>query len=243
MLERRRIDEQGIGALPIRDRANVGEISFLRAAEIVNQRSGGAHGPGVSIEAESFQAAGMQLFEQRAARRLAVECPRVDGRDRQIGCRERGPSRGHLTCRRGRVERSRIAGHDDLARFQHGDFFGQRLQAFRAGVFRGGKFTGGHVEQRDAERRLMARIAGRDGHQKCRLLRLEVIRVGECARRDDANDFAFDDAFGFARIFDLIADGDAKALLDETRDVAYRPHETARRTSESRRHLCLWSAR
>ncbi len=44
MLERRRIDEQGIGALPIRDRANVGEIGFLRAAQIVNQRSCRAHG-------------------------------------------------------------------------------------------------------------------------------------------------------------------------------------------------------
>ena len=217
--ERRRIDEQGICPLPIRDRANVGEISFLRAAEVVNQRSCGAHGPGVSIEAESLQAAGMQLFEQGPARGFAVECPRIDRRERQVGCRERRPSRGQFTCRRGRVERSRIARHNDLARFQHGDFVGQRLQAFRAGVLSGCKFTGGHVEQRDAVRRLVARIAGRNGHQKCRLLRLEVVRVGEGSRRDDANDFTLDDALGFARILDLIADGDAKAFLHEARDV------------------------
>ena len=57
-------------------------------------------------------------------------------------------------------------------------------------------------------------------HQKRRLARVEIVGVGERARRHDADDFALDDALGLARILDLIADGDAEALLHEARDVA-----------------------
>ena len=41
MLERGRIDEQRVGALPVGDRADVREIGFLRAAQVVNERAGG----------------------------------------------------------------------------------------------------------------------------------------------------------------------------------------------------------
>ena len=46
------------------------------------------------------------------------------------------------------------------------------------------------------------------------------MRVGQRAGRDDADDLALDEALGLARVFDLIADGDAETLLDQARDVA-----------------------
>ncbi len=40
-------------------------------------------------------------------------------------------------------------------------------------------------------------------------------------RRDDARDFALDQFLGEPGVFHLVADGDAMALLDEARDVAF----------------------
>ena len=48
---------------------------------------------------------------------------------------------------------------------------------------------------------------------------VEMLRVGQRTRRHHAHDFAFDDALGFFRIFDLIADGDAEAFLHQAREI------------------------
>src|SRR5207248_779 len=61
--------------------------------------------------------------------------------------------------------------------------------------------------------------AARHGREKGRLARVQIRSVGERARRDDPGDFAFDDALGFARVFDLIADGDAVTLANQPAEI------------------------
>ena len=78
---------------------------------------------------------------------------------------------------------------------------------------------------------LMRAEVGDDGHQERRLAGFEVVRVGQRPRRDHPHDLALDDALGLPRVLDLLADGDAVALLDQPRDVAVRGVIRARRTS------------
>ena len=112
----------------------------------------------------------------------------------------------------------RAGGRDDLARLEHGELVGQRLRPVGAVVFRRREFAGGEVEQRDADRAALA-VGRRDGHEKRGLARVEKVGVGQRAGRHDAHDFALDEPLGLLRIFDLIADRDAEAFLDEPRDV------------------------
>ncbi len=65
----------------------------------------------------------------------------------------------------------------------------------------------------------MARAVRRERHDERRFARVEVIRVGQRAGRDDTDDLAFDDALGFPRILDLVANGDAESFFHEARDV------------------------
>ena len=109
VLQRRRIDEQRVGALAVGDRADVREIDLLRrrAGSGRARRRRDRRRP--AVEAEAFEPAGAQLIEQRAARRFEVERPGVDRRDRQrpaaaIAARGAGSRR-----RRRRARRSRAA--------------------------------------------------------------------------------------------------------------------------------------
>ena len=70
MLQRRRIDQQRVGALAVGDRAHVREIDLLRLAQVVDERAGGGDGGRMAVEAEALEAAGAQLIEQRPPRRL-----------------------------------------------------------------------------------------------------------------------------------------------------------------------------
>ncbi len=113
VLERRRIDEERVGALAVRDGADVREVGLLRLAQVVDERAGRGDGRRPALEAEALQAAGAQLIEQRAARRFVVERPAVDRRDRQAGVDERRARLEH----RGAGSRAVVSGrHDDLAR-------------------------------------------------------------------------------------------------------------------------------
>ena len=81
------------------------------------------------------------------------------------------------------------------------------------------ELAGREVDQRGAED-LVLRAGRDDRHQERRLARLEIAGVGQRARRDDADDLAPDQPLGLPRILDLLADRDAEALLDQSRDVA-----------------------
>ena len=233
MLQRRRIDEQRIRALPEGNRPDVRQVDLLRAAEMVDERACGRDGGVVAVETESSEAAGAELIEQRSSRGLHVERPGVDGGNRQpcgddrIRERMRGPAVGRA--------RSVVTRRENFARPDDRELVGQRLQSLAAGVFGRSEFAGREIEQRDAHNGwrgafspAIAALKGprhihirwRHRHDERRLARVEVPRVGQRPRRDDADDFALDDALRLARIFDLLADGDAESFLDEPRDVA-----------------------
>ena len=131
----------------VRDGAHVREVDLLRVAQVVDERAGGRDGGGLSVEAEAFEAAGAQLIEQRAARRLRRRTSSAS--TGVIGQPARERSVGELA----RPRRRRPAGHDDLARLEDGELVGQRLQAVGAGVLGRRELAGREVEQRHADRR------------------------------------------------------------------------------------------
>ncbi len=219
MLERRRIDQQGVGALAVRDGPDVGDVGFLRRAEIVDERARGRDRRGMSVEAEAAESGRAHLVQQRAPGRFAVERPGVDRRNRQPGGREHGPALGDFARVRRDAVGDAVSGDDDFAGTEDGELVRQRLPPVGARVLGRRELPGRDVEQRDADR-LAVLSAARHRHQEGGFACVEIIRVGEGSRRDDPHDFAFDDPFGLAGVLDLVADGHAKPLLDQARDVA-----------------------
>ena len=65
--QRRRVDEQAVGAGAKRDLADVREVGLLRVAQVLHERAGGAdRGRDAILEPEAGEAARLQLLEQRA---------------------------------------------------------------------------------------------------------------------------------------------------------------------------------
>ncbi len=193
--------------------ASAREDHFRRVPQVLHERAGGADGKRMPVETEAFEAARVQLIQQRPARRLGLEHPPVDRRNRQ-------PRRDNR--RRHAVDAALVLRDDDLARTQNRQLVDERLVTVGAGVFRRVELAGGEIDQRDADGVGWcgrSRAAGGDGHDERRLARVEIIRVGQRSRRDHANDFALHDAFRFARVLHLIADGDAESLLHQPRDI------------------------
>ncbi len=58
-----------------------------------------------------------------------------------------------------------------------------------------------------------------DGHQQVVTTLVEIGFIGQSARCDDANDLAFDRAFGGRRITDLFGNGDGLPVLDQPGNV------------------------
>ena len=96
-----------------------------------------------------------------------------------------------------------------------------RAQAFEFRRERGGldlgraKPSGGEREPRNADGILFLPHC----QQQVVALVVEQRRIGKRARRDDAQDFAFDRAFRCGRIADLLADCDRFAEFDQLRQV------------------------
>ena len=213
MFERGRVEQQSIGPLAIGNRANVGQIGFLRAPQVVHQSAGRSYSTRMTFEPEPFESPRLKLIEQRAARAFGVEGPAVKRRDSRSRGSRQLPAPGQL---RG----IGIVGDDELAGLEDGDLVEQRLQAFVTAVFGRTEFAGRDVEERRAgDAILVARVGHAKSHEKCRLSRVEIARVGQRARRHHAHDFALDNALGFPGILDLIANRHAEALANEPRDV------------------------
>ena len=114
--QRRRIDEQAVGAGAERDVAHVREIGLLRVAQVLHERAGGGHGGRTIVEAEPLQRLRLELAEQRAPRRLVLERPRLGRGQARLDARRR-QQRGR------RVEPGR---RQDLARPEHGELVAER---------------------------------------------------------------------------------------------------------------------
>ncbi len=168
--QRRRIDDQAVGASAKRDLADVREIGLLRVAQVVHERSGGAHGGRTIVEAEADEALRLKLVEQRAPCRFLLEGPARHLRDARIPA--------HLRHERRRVVKS--LRRDDLARLQDRELVGESLTARRPVILGGGEFSGRQIEERDAD--ALAGGIGRHRHQERRLAGLEIAGIGQRAR-------------------------------------------------------------
>ena len=228
VLQRDRIDQQASAdVLAAAIAADVREVGLLGVAQVARPaRRRRRPRPGAAFEAEPVEAADAQLVEQRAAAPLSSS----------KSSRRRAVTGSRAAAISGSARRHVVAGGDDnLARPEHAR--SRRRSACRpvgAGVL--GRRRTRRSRGRAARRRVHGRAFAprrwrRDRHQERRLARVEVAGVGQRARRDDADDLALDEALGLLRILDLLADGDAKALLDQPRDVAVGRVVRARRTS------------
>ncbi len=66
MLERRRIDEQRIGSLPIHDAPDVGQVDLLGSAQVMHEGAGGGDCGRALLESEPFESGGPKLIEERS---------------------------------------------------------------------------------------------------------------------------------------------------------------------------------
>ena len=119
------------------------EVGFLCVAQVVQEGAGGRGGGWVCIQAESFEAVGPELIEQRAPSCLVFECPRLDARDRQT---VRAPSR--------RIAfRSRPVGATISRGRTTDNLVGERLESSLAGVLGAGKLASRQIEQGSTDKR------------------------------------------------------------------------------------------
>jgi hypothetical protein len=214
--QRRRIDQERIGALAEADRAQVGEVDLLGRAEIVDQRAGGADGCGSPFQPESLQPADPQLIEEGPPGRLRLEGPAVDGGHRQSGGGNRRPRGGDSGALAGGIGGAVGTARDnDLARLEDGELVGEGLHRGDAVVLGDAEVAGRDVQQCHAN--LAAHRSHR--HQERRFAGVEVCRLGEGSRRDHPHDLPFHQPLGLPGILHLIADCDLEAFANQPGDV------------------------
>ncbi len=210
-------------------------VVFLRGADVVEHDAGGDGGGFVADQTEALEGTDMKLALDERNGKVAGPHPVFDAGAGGNALELRWNGGG--------------CGEQDLAGPGHEDFIDSLLAGGGAGEFGGAEFAGGNVEEGDgaegAVRRGSARplfqgvgfgveaglriggrlfgMAGRDfkiGSQEI-VLFLAECGVERGARRKDARDFAAHDLFGELGIFHLVADGDAVALAQEAREVAF----------------------
>ncbi len=203
----RRIDNEVVRAGTEGHLTDVGEIDFLRVAQVMHQRAGGARGGRLVLQAEAEEALRLQLREQRSACRLDLERPGVDRGDERTEAQrlEHGARLGGAL------------GDHHLAGTEYGKLVLQRLPAFFPVILRRGELPGGQIQQRHSESGPWRRR--HDRHQERRLARIQIARVRQRPGRDHPHDLPPDQPFGLLRILHLLADGHAETLRDQPRDV------------------------
>ena len=165
-----------------------------------------AHRRIVRVETESFEPAGAQLIEQRAAGALELEVPRLERRlpaarraRWQRGARRRGASAGATISRGRNTESSSFSACHRSA------------PTYSAAV--------NSPVDRSSSATPVRSAPGAIGQQKRRLAGLEVAGVEQRARREHPDDLALHEPLRPARVLYLLADRDAVALADEPRQV------------------------
>ena len=177
------------------------ERGALGVAQIVQDGAGGAHG-GVAIrQAAAIQREKLEVVAQRAVGVVEAEDPVFEFRAQEA---------------RGRTfagQQRQIGRKQDFA----------RAQVFeRAGNFAGFQFGDAELAGGDIHVGHAGALPGsRYGRQVVILVRAQQVRVGGGAGRDDAGDLALHQLLRHRRIFHLVADGDAVALLNQPRDIAF----------------------
>ncbi len=219
--KRDRIDEQAIGGdVQRRRRARARASSAACRADTLTMRAGRGDGGRRVLEAVTGERGGLKLLAERVARARVLERPRIDARD---------------AARRERRSSSPSTSASSAASSSLGLRTASSAAGPRSFVGNSAAAKAPVETSRKASPHERFGVTGRHGRKKRRLARVEIRRVGERARRDDARDFALDEALRVTRVFDLIADRDAIARAARGGRDTCRRRETARRTSEWRR--------
>src|SRR5262245_58398985 len=92
MAQGRGIDEQGVSALTVHDRPDVGELGFLSGVEVVNEHAGRTDRRWMGSKTVTVKSTRAQLIEKRSPGRGAVEGPCIDGCDWKTGRGDLGPA-------------------------------------------------------------------------------------------------------------------------------------------------------
>ncbi len=196
------VEHHGIGAIVVGGAVEMIERGALRVAQVVEDGSGGADGGGTVGEAAAIEREQLEMIAQGAVGVVEREDPVFEfgAHEAQAGAIFAGEER-------------QVAGEEDFARAEvfegTGDFLGFH--------FGDAEFAGGDIDVGDGG----ARAGAADGGEEVVLARAHEVGIHGGAGRDDARDFAAHQFLGELGVLHLIADGDAVALLDEARDVAF----------------------
>ena len=178
------------------------ERGALRVAQVVQDGAGGADRGGTVGQAAAIEREQLEVIAQRAVGVVVAEDPVFE-----FGAQKRGPARSSP------VSSGRSAGNSTSR--------APRCSSAPATSAGSSSVTRNSPVETSTcatpERVAVARHRG----QVVVLVRAQQVGVGGGAGRDDARDLALDQFLGELGVFHLVADGDAVALLDEARDVAF----------------------
>ena len=190
------------------ERRQARQIALLRQLKIVDQGAGGGHlGPFESTE--TVERADLELSFQSAAAIFTVEAGARQGRDDIAPIAQGDRQIGALLNRLGDQDFAGLETRKDTGDGRCGDRF--KL-----------KIAGRHIDPSGAQ----PVADGGQGHQEIMAAAIEQAVLGQGAGGDDAHHLAPDHRLGPAffsrrRVLGLFANGDAKALPDEPRQIGF----------------------
>jgi hypothetical protein len=206
---RERVHHQAVGAHPQRQAGHVREVALLRLAHVTQDGAARRGRLGQRLAAERLQGRDPEVREQVLARRARVDPAVVDlaPRDGALGQRIGQPAGAFHAMRR-----------QDLPRARRRELVAQRLPPPAARPLCDEELSRRRLQPGGAE----GGRAGGEGHDEGALAGLDRVRLELRARRHHPHHLAPHDALGAPRVFHLLAERDAVALLDEPRDVRGR---------------------
>ena len=111
----------------------------------------------------------------------------------------------------GQSTRIEVAGQQNLPRAGGGELVHRRNGGGRSAVLGDPQLSGREIGGGEPEDRGRSLAVARDGNEKRRLARCQSVGIGEGSGRDHTHDFAADESTRFARVLDLLANGNPES--------------------------------
>jgi hypothetical protein len=181
------------------DGSEVRQALFLGFLDVAEQGRRGGDAQRLVFDAESAEIMQVEELQQLATAAVGIEQPRRASTQAGVSTQRCGQPSSSGTSSFGWLEACEFG----FERIVGGDFVDQEAAA------------------RDPPRPGRSLASPRQREQQVSRRSLSMGFVGDGARRDDADDLAFDQAFRQRRIADLLADRDRFAKRHQSREIAF----------------------
>ena len=192
------VQHHGVGAVKMPWRIQMVQRRPLRVAQVVQHSPAGRDGAELARQAEPVERQQLEMLPENTVRIIRGEDPVFQFRNDPLPLLGLGKQR-------------RFGGYQQFPRAHALE----QPRQFRGVYFRSPELTGGDIHVREPGPRAVAHHGG----QVVVLVRAQQVGIRRGARRDDARDFAAHQFLARARLFHLLADGDAIPAPDQFRDV------------------------